>query len=232
MTRGSMPGTPPYTPGRSFTVSGLQADTMYDIRVRVCAGGTDADGEFADANCGEWFGTGARTARLNPPTAITTRAETTTKIFIEWTPLERRSPAARTRIQYQTQSDAPWTLAGDTGVGHDVFSVTGLTANTGYTFRLRHCETAGDSTIDVGDPCGDWSATFMETTRQFDFDPPQPPRNFRADVAGGGATLHWEAPSSDGGSPITRYEYRSKTGSGNYGSPSNLGTRATSFFPR
>ena len=58
---------------------------------------------------------------------------------------------------------------------------------------------------------------------------PGVPRNLSA-VPGPGdgqVTLSWTAPSSDGGSAITRYEYRYKVGSGAFGSWTSAGTDLT-----
>ena len=46
--------------------------------------------------------------------------------------------------------------------------------------------------------------------------PPGPPQNVVAEAFTGRVTLDWDAPASDGGSPITHYEYRLKRGTGSF----------------
>ena len=52
---------------------------------------------------------------------------------------------------------------------------------------------------------------------------PSAPQNFIANGESKKAILNWEAPESDGGSEITRYEYRFKASDGSYGDWMNIG---------
>ncbi len=67
-------------------------------------------------------------------------------------------------------------------------------------------------------------------TKPYQEYPPFPPRNLQATVGDGRVMLSWEAPVSDGGSPITAYRvYRSTTSGSNYVLIATVSSDATTY---
>ena len=99
------------------------------------------------------------------------------------------------RIEVSDDGGSTWTeLVADT-----------MDAARTYTHNLlpgetRHYQVSAITTAGTGAP----SAVASATTAR----PPDPPRNLRATGGDGAVTLTWAAPADDGGSAITRYEYR------------------------
>ena len=86
-----------------------------------------------------------------------------------------------------------WTTANTTGLTK---TITGLTNGSSYDFRVRAKNDVGTSSYvtDSVTPAGG----------------PTPPRNFDGSRGDGRVVLRWSAPSSNGGSPITGYDYGHK----------------------
>jgi fibronectin type 3 domain-containing protein len=82
------------------------------------------------------------------------------------------------------------------------YTNTGLTNGVTYWFQVAAVNSAG-----IGEPSNEVSAT--PATK------PSPPRSLKVARAGNSLRLSWQAPTSDGGSPITTYKiYRTdETGS-------------------
>ena len=100
------------------------------------------------------------------------------------------------RIEGSADGAAPWdVLVADTMDAARTYTQTGLLPG-----ETRHYQVSAITTAGTGAPSKVASAT---TTR-----PLGPPRNLRATGGDGEATLTWAAPTDDGGSAITRYEYR------------------------
>ena len=76
-------------------------------------------------------------------------------------------------------------------------TVTSLTNNTNYTFELRAVNGEGDG-----------SKASTTATPVSGNTVPGAPRSFTAIAGNTQVTLSWQAPSSDGGDPITSYSYR------------------------
>ena len=77
---------------------------------------------------------------------------------------------------------------------------------------------AGANTIRVKVTSGDRArtSTYMLTVTRKAGEAPSMPRAFTAAAAPGKAYLAWQAPATDGGSGIARYEYRYRTGTASY----------------
>ena len=77
---------------------------------------------------------------------------------------------------------------------------------------------AGANTIKVKVTSGDRArtSTYTLTVTRKAGDAPSMPRAFTAAAAPGKAYLAWQAPATDGGSAIARYEYRYRTGTASY----------------
>ena len=106
-----------------------------------------------------------------------------------------------TEYQYRWSEDGggiwnrDWTEIPGSGPTTVEYVVTGLTPGTTYTFEIRAVNPEGN-----GAESDQVSAT--------PFTVPGAPRNVAAAPLDRSARLTWEAPASDGGAPITGYEYR------------------------
>ena len=113
-----------------------------------------------------------------------------------------------TRIRAQAGAGYGWTSIGWVGEYH---TVTGLTNNTAYTFKVRAVNGIG-----AGAASSPVSATPVITV-------PDRVSNLTATAGDQQVTLDWDAPADDGGSDIIRYEYQqdygdwTSTGSANPG---------------
>jgi hypothetical protein len=94
------------------------------------------------------------------------------------------------------------------------YTVTGLTNDTEYTFKVwaqySYKNNDGYTQYDNGP-----SATITATPREFpeDATPPSVPQNFKVTPGNGRVILDWDAPISDGGAAITKYEASKDNGS-------------------
>ena len=93
------------------------------------------------------------------------------------------------RYEYAVDDSGTWIDAG----GDLEETVPGLTNGQRYTVAVRAVNAAG-----VG-PAAEVTATPVTT--------PGAPQDLRSEPGDAQVTLRWEAPTSDGGSPILRYEY-------------------------
>ena len=119
-----------------------------------------------------------------------------TTIQLSWGP--PTSPAGKTIMHYRVESattGATFTLLATPTVTR--YDHMGLAAGTTHHYRVRAAYT--DNSF------GTW-ATATATTTGGSTGTPSEPLNLTASVVGSIATLTWGAPTSDGGSPITRYE--------------------------
>ncbi len=86
-------------------------------------------------------------------------------------------------------------------------TVRGLINGTNYTFQVRAKNSEGYSSVS--------SAVNVSPSGSAP-KPPGAPRDLTANPRNGGIYLTWRAPSSDGGNPITKYQYRKKQTTANY----------------
>jgi hypothetical protein len=130
-----------------------------------------------------------------PPQSLTTRAGDR-RVRVSWTPqlTDGGAPITRYRV-IASPADASCTAEDATSC-----TVRGLTNGTPYQFRVRARNAAGWG------PSTFWSAPTTPRTV------PGAPRNVTGVPANRAVTVTWQAPASDGGSPITRYTARSSPG--------------------
>jgi len=129
------------------------------------------------------------------PTSVTASSITNTTATVSWTaPTNANSGmSAIQTYDYSTNGGSSWT---STSTNTSV-SLTGLTANTSYTVLVR-----ANNYYFTGTNYG--SVTFSTTNLTV----PGPVRNLSSTAISGGARISWDAPLSDGGSAITRYEVK------------------------
>ena len=104
-----------------------------------------------------------------------------------------------THYEYEQNGDGIWHTTGGTQAS---FTVSGLTNDEKYTFRVRAVTRAVNL---VG---GGASSEVVSAKPRDPPKAPGAPRNLLADVKDGAFTLSWDAPFSNGGATITDYEYQ------------------------
>ena len=100
-----------------------------------------------------------------------------------------------------------WTDIPDSGQGGDndtSYTVGNLENGSLYIFIIQVFTREGSNPL---------AAASSPTPDVKPIGPPSAPRNPRFTVGDGQLTLRWQTPSSDGGSAITRHEYKTKVGS-------------------
>ncbi len=138
------------------------------------------------------------------PTSLTATANGRTQIDLSWT-TPASSVVTGYKIEVSSDGGTNWTdLETNTSNTNTTYNHTGLSASTTQHYRVSAINAAG-----AGDASNIDSATTDAITA------PSAPRNLSTTVGDGEVTLTWETPSSDGGAPITRYEYQ-KDGSGSW----------------
>ena len=195
----------------SVTISSLTADTEYTFQVRTV---TTVGSSQSNPSVTETTLSAASTVP-GAPTSLTPTAQTGgTSMALAWTvPTDTGSTAIS---DYDVSSDdgATWVSTGST---FTAYTVTGLDKGTEYTFRVRAVNSVGNGTA---------SASVTETTLTTR---PSPPTNLTVSVAQTTADLSWTAPTDDGGSPITEYQYRFTTGTTAGGTWTDTNSTTPSF---
>ena len=183
---------------QSQTVSSLTNGTEYTFEVRA----VNSVGEGPASN------TSATPATV--PEAVVNLAATpgNEQVVLRWEAPASNGGSAITGYEYRyssdshdtwTESDPAWADVSD-GAAAQSQTVSSLTNGTEYTFEVRAINAAGKG------PATSVSATPAVSK-------PGPVRNLSASPGDRSVTLRWEAPASDGGSPITHYQYLRSGGS-------------------
>ena len=135
------------------------------------------------------------------------------RVALTWAAPESDGGAAITEYEYRysegaaVDANATWTDVadgsddGDSTADETGVTVPSLTNGTQYAFEVRAVNSVGDGTA-AG------SVTATPTA-----DVPGAPQNLAADPGNATVDLSWTAPASDGGAPITGYQYRHAAGS-------------------
>ena len=149
--------------------------------------------------------------RPEAPT-VTASAEET-EVTLSWTvPSNGGSPITQAQYQYQIDDGSfnGWQIIPDSEVGEDnenSYTVTPLTYDTNYTFEVRVTNDQGFG------PEGSVSVRTKEKPAVA----PDAPTRLTAIARDSEVALSWEAPSYDGGSLITKYQYQQKVSGGTFG---------------
>ena len=177
----------------TYSHTGLAAGTTRHYRVRaINASGAGPPSNVANAT------TSGTTGVPGPPTNLAATADGITAIGLSWRAPSNTGTSAITgyRIEVSSNAGTSWSnLVANTGSTATTYNHTGLSANTTRHYRVSAINAAG-----TGVPSNVASATTAAVTR------PGPPSNLEAEA--GGPTeveLDWDAPASDGGSPVTGY---------------------------
>ena len=129
-----------------------------------------------------------------PPRTLTAVADGGTAINLSWTaPADSGSSlVAGYRIEVSANAGTWADLVANTGSAATAYKHTGLTSDTTLHYRVRAINAGA-----TGDPSNVASATTSSV--------PDAPTGLRADANADRVDLDWEAPASDGGSPVTGY---------------------------
>ena len=170
----------------SFTEFGTSTHAVWLAQSTLTSGSADDGYISIVANQG---------SSAQAPTSVTASSITNTTATVSWTaPTNANSGmSAIQSYDYSTNGGSSWT---STSTNTSV-SLTGLTANTSYTVLVR-----ANNYYFTGTNYG--SVTFSTTNLTV----PGPVRNLSSTAISGGARISWDAPLSDGGSAITRYEVK------------------------
>ncbi len=140
------------------------------------------------------------------PQSLTAVAGGPTTINLVWSPPTSNGGRTIARYQVEWATTGPFALLANPAVPR--YEHVGLSAGTTHNYRVRAAYT--DNSF------GTWAFADATTTGGSTGTPSEP-LNLTASVVGSIATLTWGAPTSDGGSPITRYEIHvSADGGGNW----------------
>ncbi len=171
----------------SYRVPNLTNDQRYGFRVRAVNGlGASAESNFADATPTETL------VAPDPPANLQAEAGHQS-VRLSWD----QTGAIVTRYEYELDLSDDWIA---TGGKSKTYTVTGLTNDQSYTFRVRAVNSAGTSP----------SSTSRSATPEAQ--PPDKPTDLKARAGDQQVTLTWTAPKFDGGMAITDYEHQQDSG--------------------
>jgi len=193
----------------TFSHTGLTTNQAYLYRVyTITSFGTSEDPSP------EAFAQPKSTSTLNTPSAptnLTATAVSPTQISLSWTVPSNNGGAVITgyKIEVKSGSGSYTTLVSNTQSTITTYSHTGLTTGTTYTYKVSAINSAG-----AGTASNESSAT---PTSSSSSGVPGAPTNLSAmAVSGTQINLSWNAPSNNGGYPITGYKIEYRIGSGSY----------------
>ena len=189
----------------SFTVRNLTNGQSYTFRVRA----VNRVGAGAASSAQSGTPTGTPGAPDAPHSLSATAGNR--QVMLSWA--QHSGGAAVTRYEYEQDNSGSWISTGGTATS---YTVRNLTNGQSYSFRVRAVNSAGQSGASNSQ-----SATPTATE-------PDAPRNLRSTPGNEQVTLRWTAPASDGGAPITRYEYEQNSS----GTWTSTGGTTTSYTVR
>ncbi|TLX69493.1 MAG: fibronectin type III domain-containing protein, partial [Thaumarchaeota archaeon] len=164
----------------------------------------------------------------SPPTGLIATAVSSSQINLSWNAPTNNggSPITGYMIERSTDGGTTWsTIVPNTGTTGTTYSDIGLSPSTAYTYRVSAINSAGTS-----QPSNTASATTFSAVSSSPT-PPSPPTGLIATaVSSSQINLSWNAPTNNGGSPITGYMIeRSTNGGSSWSAPVNTGSTATSY---
>ena len=142
----------------------------------------------------------AQTA-LPPPSNLTVMAISSSQINLSWTAPQSVIGVSGYKIERSLDGTTFTTIVSNTGSTATMYSDTGLTQGTTYTYRVSAVYSGIDSSP---------SNTASAST----FTVPSPPQNLQATTGNTQVALSWNPPTNNGGSTITGYNVYSGTTAG------------------
>ena len=193
---------------RTATVTGLDNGKTYTFKVRgfnAAGGGAASASLSASTQPAAPAGFTAVAKTDKTPVALYTEGH----VVLSWT---NPNNSTITKWQYQYKSKpaggqygayGDWTDMSDSTAATTTYTVTKLTHGTSYKFKIRAVNATGN---------GDASVESSEVTPELPT--PDTPTGFTATAMDEAVMLKWTDP---GNSSITKWQYRQKEGSNNYG---------------
>ncbi|HYL65810.1 MAG TPA: fibronectin type III domain-containing protein [Nitrosopumilaceae archaeon] len=163
-----------------------------------------------------------RIVASSAPQNLQATATSSSQINLSWTAPSNNGGSAITgyEIERSTDGGSTWSaIVSNTGNTAITYSDTGLTHSTTYTYRVSAINQIGTS-----QPSNTASATTFNTV-------PSQPIGLTATAQTLQINLRWNAPSDNGGTPITGYKIERSTNNGNTWSTivSNTGSTGTTY---
>ena len=198
----------------SYTVPDLTNGITYTFEVRAA----NAQGQSTESNEDS-----ARPATVpDTPTNLTAQAGDA-QVALTWT-TPGNGGSAITRHQYREKVESGafgnWMNIPNSAEGQanaNSYTVPNRTNGTTYTYKVRAVNAQGESTESNEDSARP-TATVTSTA-------PPAPTNLTAQAGDAQVTLTWTTPGN-GGSSITRHQYREKVGTGLFGNWMNISNSA------
>ncbi len=179
------------TVGAASWTEGTTTDTSVEITVPEASYELQVRAVSAEGS-GAWSDVVGVGQQAGPPLNLATAAADG-HVTLTWEVPSTTGGFDIQRYEYRVDGAGDWI---STGMERRAV-VTGLTNGQEYRFEVRAVTAAGSG-----------PSVTMTATPEAVVHPPSAPRNLRATPGEGHVTLHWEAPSSDGGSAVGDYEYR------------------------
>ena len=179
------------TVGAASWTEGTTTDTSVEITVPEASYELQVRAVSAEGS-GAWSDVVGVGQQAGPPLNLATAAADG-HVTLTWEVPSTTGGFDIQRYEYRVDGAGDWI---STGMERRAV-VTGLTNGQEYRFEVRAVTAAGSG-----------PSVTMTATPEAVVHPPSAPRNLRATQGNGRVTLTWEAPSSDGGAPITDYAYR------------------------
>jgi len=161
----------------------------------------------------------------DPPTNLAATAVSPTQVNLFWSAPANDGGASITgyKIEYKIGSNSYSILVANTASTATSYFHSGLTAGQQYTYKVSAINSAG-----TGAASGESSAT--PTSSSTGTYPGAPSGLVAYAVSPTQVNLHWSAPSSNGGHPISGYKIEFRIGSGSYSTLiSNTGSTSTTY---
>ena len=199
--------------GTTVTVPGLDPNTEYTFEVRA----------VNDAGEGPASTAVTATTDIVAPDAPRTLTGTAaaTSVALGWLAPASTGGSAIVRYEYRVREGSKawgtWTTTGGTGRS---FTVSGLKKGQAYSFEVRAVNNISQSTEGISTE----SNTLTVTT---DTTEPGVPTDLTVTPDGLGFDVSWTVPVDDGGTPITKYEYRYRRGRTAGGTWTSVGTQTS-----
>ena len=220
LTNGLLPSTPLTITGSdtedaSFTTPYVTVDTTltFELSVTLSGGGNPPVTDTVDIIIPN-----VAQPRVIASVTVNVGSPAQSALAVSWTQGSGtdKDPTTGFDVEYKvTGADDNTYTATNVVVTDETAAITGLTADTGYTVRVRAKAGSGAAEV-AGAYMTDTGTTAADTTTA-----PAAPTGLTADAGDTTVTLAWTAPSATGGAAITGYEVRQSTTAGTYNDAAN-----------
>ena len=196
----------------THTVTGLTAGTTYSFRIRLVTSGGHADSDAVSTNT---------LAAPRAATGLAASDASQTTVDLSWTLPAQRSGVSVTGVEVQQQSGATWSTVATLGATATTHTVTGLTAGTTHSFRIRLVTSGGHADSDTVSV-----TTTDEPAQQNSIEPLSANGLTASNPTQTAVDLAWTLPAQPEGVTVTRVEVQRQSGE-TWGTAATLGAAAT-----